>query len=131
MTLVELLVAPMNHKKILRLMRKYNFFAKVPHANPYRNSAKATQVHRMVPNHLNRAFKHDEPGKVFLTDITYLKYHGQTSYLSCVKDVVTREIIAYELSISLKMSIVYHTLEKSVWFGRFLSYMEADLFSIF
>lgn len=112
MTLVELLVTPMNHKKILRLMRKFNFFAKVRRANPYRNIAKATQVHRMVPNHLNRAFKQDEPGKVFLTDITYLKYRGQTAYLSCVKDVATREIIAYELSTSLKMSIVYRTLEK-------------------
>ncbi|MEG0474060.1 MAG: IS3 family transposase, partial [Solibacillus sp.] len=87
-------------------------FAKVRRANPYRNIAKATQVHRMVPNHLNRAFKQDEPGKVFLTDITYLKYRGQTAYLSCVKDVATREIIAYELSTSLKMSIVYRTLEK-------------------
>lgn len=112
MTLVELLVTPMNHKKILRLMRKFNFFAKVRRANPYRNIAKATQVHRTFPNHLNRAFKQDEPGKVFLTDITYLKYRGQTAYLSCVKDVATREIIAYELSTSLKMSIVYRTLEK-------------------
>ncbi len=112
MTLVELLVTPMNHKKILRLMRKFNFFAKVRRANPYRNIAKATQVHRTVPNHLNRAFKQDEPGKVFLTDITYLKYCGQTAYLSCVNDVATREIMAYELSTSLKMSIVYRTLEK-------------------
>ncbi|WP_391116643.1 IS3 family transposase [Psychrobacillus sp. L3] len=109
----ELLVTPMNHKKILRLMRKFNFFAKVRRANPYKHIAKATQAHRMVPNHLNRAFDQDEPGKVFLTDITYLQYrNSQTAYLSCVKDVATREIVAYELSTSLKMRIVYRTLEK-------------------
>lgn len=55
----------------------------------------------------------EEPGKVFLTDITYLQYRGgQISYLSCIKDVATREIVAYEISISLKMRIVYRTLEK-------------------
>ncbi len=113
MALADLLVTPMNHKKILRLMRKFNFFAKVRQANPYRAMAKATEVHRAVPNHLNRDFKQDEPGKVFLTDITYLQIQGgQTAYLSCVKDVATREIVAYELSTSLRMSIVYRTLKK-------------------
>lgn len=113
MALVELLDTPMNHKKILRLMRKFNFFSKVRRANPYRKIAKATEVHRTVPNHLNREFKQDEPGKVFLTDITYLQFSGGlTAYLSCVKDVATREIVAYELSTSLRMIIVYRTLAK-------------------
>ncbi len=113
MSLEELLVTPMNHKKILRLMRKFNFFAKVRRANPYKHIAKATQAHRTVPNHLNRAFDQDEPGKVYLTDITYLPYrNSQTAYLSCIKDVATREIVAYELSTSLKMRLVYCTLDK-------------------
>ena len=104
---------PMNHKKILRLMRKFHFFAKVRRANPYRTMAKATEVHRQVPNHLNRQFDQQEPGKVFLTDITYLQFRGgKTAYLSCVKDVATREIVAYELSTSLRMEIVYRTLTK-------------------
>ncbi len=103
----------MNHKKILRLMRKFHFFARVRRANPYRTMAKATEVHRQVPNHLNRQFNQQEPGKVFLTDITYLQIGGgKTVYLSCVKDVATREIVAYELSTSLQMEIVYRTLAK-------------------
>jgi putative transposase len=113
MALEELLETPMNHKKILRLMKKFNFSAKVRRANPYKGIAKATQAHRTVPNHLNRAFNQDEPGKVFLTDITYLQYsNSQMAYLSCIKDVATREILAYELSTSLKMKIVYRTLDK-------------------
>lgn len=113
MKLAELMVVPMNHKKILRLMHKYNFFAKIRRANPYKKIAKATQEHLTVPNYLSRAFQQEEPGKVFLTDITYLQYRGgQTAYLSCIKDVATREIVAYELSTSLKMRIVYRTLEK-------------------
>ncbi|TQR16347.1 IS3 family transposase [Psychrobacillus vulpis] len=112
MKVCELLGNPMNPKKIRRLMRKYNFFAKVRRANPYKNIAKATQEHKTLPNLLNREFTQDEPGKVFLTDITYLKYRGKTAYLSCVKDVASREIVAYELSQTLKMSIVFHTLRK-------------------
>ncbi|WP_026693192.1 IS3 family transposase, partial [Peribacillus kribbensis] len=53
------------------------------------------------------------PGKVLLTDITYLYYgKGQKAYLSCVKDGATREIVAYHLSTSLEMDIVYKTLKK-------------------
>ncbi len=113
MALEELLETPMNHKKILRLMRKFNLFAKIRRAKPYRKLAKATQEHRTIPNRLNRRFTQEEPGKVFVTDITYLTVQsGQTVYLSCVKDVATREIVAYELSTSLSMRIVYRTLEK-------------------
>jgi putative transposase len=113
MELDELLEKPMNHKKILRIMRKYNFFAKVRRAKPYRQLAKATQAHKTVPNLLNRQFDQDEQGKVLLTDITYLPYrNGQIAYLSCVKDVAIREILAYELSTRLKIGIVERTLKK-------------------
>ncbi|USK48204.1 IS3 family transposase [Bacillus sp. CMF12] len=105
--------AVMNHKKIRRLMAKYNLDTKVRKANPYRKMAKATQEHRTCPNLLNREFNQEEPGKVLLTDITYLYYgKGQRAYLSCVKDGATREIIAYHLSTSLDMDIVYKTLKK-------------------
>ena len=56
MALEELLEIPMNHKKILRFMRKFNLFAKILRNNPYKNIAKATQEHRTVPNLLNRQF---------------------------------------------------------------------------
>jgi transposase InsO family protein len=103
----------MNHKKIRRLMAKYNLETKVRIANPYRKMAKATQEHRTCPNLLNREFNQEEPGKVLLTDITYLYFgKGQKAYLSCVKDGATKEIVAYHLSTSLEMDIVYKTLKK-------------------
>ncbi|MED4717203.1 IS3 family transposase [Bacillus badius] len=105
--------AVMNHKKIRRLMAKYNLVTKVRNANPYRKMAKATQEHRTCPNLLNREFNQEEPGKVLLTDITYLYYgKGRKAYLSCVKDGATREILAYHLATSLEMDIVYETLKK-------------------
>ncbi|WP_174735238.1 IS3 family transposase, partial [Mesobacillus harenae] len=56
----------MNHKKIRRLMAKYGLVAKIRKANPYRKMAKATQEHLTCPNHLNREFEQDEPGKALL-----------------------------------------------------------------
>ncbi|WP_290767971.1 MULTISPECIES: hypothetical protein [Exiguobacterium] len=75
--------------------------------------AKATQEHRSVPNHLNRQFDQDEPGKVFVKDIAYLSTRkGQNVYLSCVKDVATREIVAHHLSTNLHMVLVFQTTRK-------------------
>jgi putative transposase len=103
----------MNHKKIRRLMRKYGLIAKVRNANPYKKMSKATQEHKTCPNILKREFNQEEPGKVLLTDITYLYYaNGQKAYLSCVKDGSTNEILAHYLSTSLKMNIVYKTLTR-------------------
>ncbi|MEH7124376.1 IS3 family transposase [Bacillus sp. JJ1773] len=103
----------MNHKKIRRIMRQFNLFTRIRQMNPYKKLAKANQEHRSLPNILNREFDQGEPGKVLLTDITYVFYgSGKPAYLSCVKDASTREILAYHLSKTLRMEIVYDTLDK-------------------
>ena len=76
----------MNHKKIRRLMRKYQLITKVRKAKPYKKMAKASQEHRTCPNLLNREFNQEEPGKVLLTDITYLYYaNGQRRIYPALK----------------------------------------------
>jgi transposase InsO family protein len=103
----------MNHKKIRRIMRRFNLVTKIRRMNPYRKMAKANQEHKALKNILNREFGQDVPGKVYLTDITYVYYgSGRPAYLSCVKDAATREIVAYHLSTNLKMDLVYDTLKK-------------------
>ena len=62
----------MNRKKIQRIMRKYNITCPIRKANPYKRIAKATKEHRVAPNRLNREFKQNIPGKVMLTDLTYM-----------------------------------------------------------
>ncbi len=63
-----------NLKQIRRIMKKYGIICPIRKANPYRRMMKATQEHRVVPNILNREFGQYIPGKVLLTDITYLFY---------------------------------------------------------
>ncbi len=100
----------MNHKKIIRIMKKYYLFVKIRIKNPYKHIAKKTQEHRTCENKLNREFKQEIPLKVFCTDITYLFYNGRVAYLSVIKDICSGEIVAWWLSNNLSMNIVMNTI---------------------
>lgn len=102
-----------NLKRIRRIMKKYEIVCPFRKANPYRRMMKATKEHTVVPNLVNREFKQGIPGKILLTDITYLNYkNGKRAYLSTIKDSSTNEILAHYVSDSLRLEIVLNTLEK-------------------
>ncbi|CED93475.1 Transposase [Romboutsia ilealis] len=102
-----------NLKRIRRIMNKYDIICPFRRANPYRRMMKATKEHTIVPNLLNREFKQGIPGKVLLTDITYLRYkNGKKAYLSTIKDSSTNEILAHYVSDNLRLNIVLNTLKK-------------------
>lgn len=97
-----------NHKKIIRIMKKYGLRCKVRQLNPYKHLRKAQMEHRTFPNLLNRKFNQPEPLKVFGTDITYLKSdYGLKSYLSVILDISSGEIVSYKLTkkLSLELSV--------------------------
>ena len=79
----------MNHKKVLRLMKKYNLLAKIRRKNPYKKIQKATQEHSTAPNLVNREFNIGKPYQKIGTDITYLRLNNHWTYLSLLKDMIT------------------------------------------
>lgn len=100
----------MNLKKIRRLMKKYGLRCPIRKANPYKKIGKAIKSHA-VSNKVNREFSVGKPGKVLLTDITYIYYSsGKCAYLSTIKDGSTRQIPSYILSESLELPIVTDTV---------------------
>lgn len=102
-----------SRKRIQRIMRKFDIVCPIRKANPYKRIAKATKEHTVVPNLLNRNFKQDIPGKVLLTDITYLPYgNNHMAYLSTIKDASTNEILAYNLSDKITLDIATNTIHK-------------------
>ena len=120
----------MNRKKIQRIMRKYNIICPIRKSNPYKRIAKATKEHRVVPNKLNRQFKQNVPGKVLLTDITYMPYgNGKIAYLSTIKDSSTNEILSHHLSKSLAIEIVTRTIDKLAQFKSFKLHKDAFIHS--
>jgi len=104
-----------NRKKIQRIMRKYGIVCPIRKANPYRRMAKATKEHRVEPNKLHRDFKQGIPGKVLLTDITYIPYGiNQMAYLSTMKDSSSNDILAYHVSNRITLDIATTTINKLI-----------------
>lgn len=100
----------MNLKKIRRLMKKFGLRCPIRKANPYKKIGKALKSHT-VKNIVNRQFNTGIPGKVLLTDITYLYYSsGKCAYLSTIKDGCTRQIPAYSLSNNMTVNLVTDTI---------------------
>lgn len=52
----------------------------------------------------------------YVGDITYIRYHHGWSYLACVLDLATKEIIGYALALSTKpdSTLVKETLNKAI-----------------
>jgi transposase InsO family protein len=105
----------MNRKKIQRLMNKYRLKCPIRKANPYRQMVRAMKTDNVSENLVNREFQKYGPGKILLTDITYLFYnHGSKAYLSVIKDAYTKQVMAYTLSQSLAVDFVLETVETLV-----------------
>lgn len=101
----------MNRKKIQRLMNKYGLRCPIRKANPYRRMAKAMKTDTVSENLVNREFRRHGPGKVLLTDITYLFYNrGNKAYLSVIKDAYTKQVLAYIASESLEVDFILETI---------------------
>jgi putative transposase len=101
----------MNHKKIIRIMKKYHLTTKIRRKNPYKMIMKKSLEHRTFENKLERDFKQRVPFKAFCTDITYLSFNHRFVYLSVIKDIASGEVVAWSLSRHLEMSLVINTVE--------------------
>jgi len=101
----------MNLKKIRRIMSKYGLFCPIRKANPYRRMAKAMRTNTVASNVVDRNFRVHGVRRVLLTDITYLPFKSGRCYLSTILDAYTHEVLAYEISMSLKVDFVLDTVE--------------------
>jgi transposase InsO family protein len=107
---LKMALPEMNHKKIQRIMRKYDLVAKVRRKNPYRQMMKKSLEHRVFPNKLQRDFHQTVPFKVFCTDITYIPFLNRFAYLSVIKDIASGEVVAWDLSLYLEVTLVTETI---------------------
>ena len=103
----------MNLKKIRRLMHKFGLICPIRAPNPYRKMMRDMQTSHIVANVVKRNFRQGVR-KVLLTDITYLFYNGGVCYLSTILDAFTHEILAYQVSESLKVDFVIETVNALV-----------------
>ena len=99
-----------NRKKIMRIMRKYNIVCPIRRK---KYKYKVTKEHKVCKNYLQREFKQNVPGKVMLTDISYLQYgNAKTAYLSTILDASTNEILSFKVRENMKLDLVISTLNE-------------------
>ncbi len=104
-----------NHKKILRLMRKINIKS-VIRKKKFKYKKLKIEYCSTKENILNRNFKAEKINEKWATDITYLFYGDgkKKAYLSAIKDLFNNEIIAYKVSKHLDLSFVLETVNIAV-----------------
>jgi len=107
---IKMRLPEMNHKKIQRIMRKYDLTARVRRRNPYKAIMKKRMEHRIFPNILDRAFDQYVPFTVFCADIAYIPFQDSYAYLSVVKDIASGEVVAWNLSNGLEEALVLDTM---------------------
>lgn len=102
----------MNHKKIIRIMKKYGLVTKIRRKNPYKAIMKKTAGHRTFANTLDRAFTQTVPYRFFCTDITYIPFNNRFAYLSVMKDIASGEVMAWHVSLHITMELVLSTISQ-------------------
>jgi transposase InsO family protein len=100
-----------NLKRIARIKNKFNLTTQRRKKSKLRSGMKEMLESNVCKNHLKQIFKSNIPGKLFSTDITYLSNkRGQRAYLSGVKDLCTREIVGYSVSLSNDVELVLNSI---------------------
>lgn len=100
-----------NHKAVLRIMRKYNLLA-TPRKKRFRHYECSTYNH--YPNNLNRDFSTQRPNEKWVTDISYIQTKQGVLYLSVIKDLYDKSIVAYRYGKDMPASLVINTIRVAV-----------------
>ena len=98
-----------NHKRVYRLMRELNIQSRIRKKRRFFG----TKSSIIYPNRLARDFKASAPNQKWVTDITYLPFHGRFVYLSAIQDLYNNEIIAFHVSERNDLALVLATLDKA------------------
>ena len=101
-----------NHKKIQRIMRKYNI--KPNYTRKKKNPSYKRIESNVKPNLIKRNFNVDRENQIWVTDITYLIFNGKRAYLSTILDLYDRKIVAYKISKFNDLKIVIDTLNEAI-----------------
>lgn len=73
------------------------------------------QLSGLAPNLLNREFVVNEPNKVWVTDITYVRTHEGWLFLAIVMDLFSRQIVGWSMSHRMTTDLVLDALTMAIW----------------
>lgn len=101
-----------NHKKVLRLMRKLNLQSILYKRNKKYSSYRGI-IGKIPDNYIERNFEAERPNEKWFTDITEFKLKGEKLYLSVILDAYGRYVISYNISSHPNFYQIKDMLEKA------------------
>ena len=84
------------------------------YTKPYTVTTISLDFTNTLRNILNRNFSPEHPNAVWCTDITYIPTAEGFLYLSCVMDLYSRKIVAWELGDTLETKHVINAINKAI-----------------
>jgi len=102
----------LNHKTVLRLMRKLGIRSIARRRKTYWSGSGVTMLHR-YPNVLQRDFAAVQPNQKWVTDVTYVRTQQGWAYLSTIKDLYDGFIVAHQVSSQNSWALIRRTLEQA------------------
>lgn len=105
----------MNHKKILRIMHKFNL--KAPRLW-YQKKFTTQSDPALFTSYSNllkdKDFTNCSIGEIWSSDLTYIKFQGIFIYLCVIQDIFSKEIVGFNLSNRHDSESVLKTLKEAV-----------------
>lgn len=96
-------------RRIERLMREMGLSARQGR-RPVPRTTNSCHNHPIAPNRLERNFTADRPEQVWLADISYIPTDEGWLYLAAIKDMATREIVAWSMADHLRSELCIDAL---------------------
>ncbi len=101
-----------NHKAVLRLMRKLHIRSVARKPYPYRKVEDLGTYH-CYPNVLDRDFTASQPNQKWVTDITYVRLEQGWAFLSIIRDLFDGFIVSHILHDRNSIALVTRTLQQA------------------
>ena len=102
---------PVNHKKVLRIMRESDLLCRV-----MRKRVKTTNSKHGFPRYPNliKSLAINRLNQVWLADITYIRIRTGFVYLAAILDAYSRKVIGYSVSIALNTTLTLQALRMAI-----------------
>jgi len=100
-----------NHKRVLRVMSKYNLLSKIRRKYIY---LKASDVMHKYQNILAQDFKTSKINHKWTTDISYIITPEGRLYLSVIRDACDGYVVAYKYSTQQDLKLVADTVKEAL-----------------
>jgi putative transposase len=100
-----------NHKAVLRLMRKLNIRSVARKRNPHKQISKHYVASHTYPNIMKQNFHAERPDQKWGTDITYIRTQQGFVYLAVIKDFFDKSILGYAISRNFSIRMLLNALQ--------------------